>query len=68
MVMLCQHKSWTEGGIDHPPGRYCSSCGAKIVRRGSKVDQLLDANAREQRAAQQFEKVRRELALKTRRT
>ena len=63
--MLCLHRYTMEGG-SLPAGRWCQSCGAKIVKRGSKVEQALADKEREQRAAQQFERVRRELARKSR--
>ena len=51
--MICLHRHWNEGG-DRPAGRWCTDCGAKIVKRRRAVDEILNTKARERRWAQQY--------------
>ena len=47
MRFACLHAHTQEGG-NLPPGKWCTACGKKIVRRGSPRDERLDRERREQ--------------------
>ncbi len=59
----CLHAHTRQGG-DLPPGKWCTMCGAKVVPRASAADRAVDRRAKERRLAQQFNRIRTELAPK----
>ena len=59
----CLHRHTREGG-DLPPGKWCTSCGRKVIRRASAADRAVDRRGKERSLAQQLNRTMTDLARK----